>query len=364
MRNYKSIFVTISSVMISLMSASVSADTRNVDFRDIRAMGMGGAGLATMTGFNALIYNPALLAKSGFELELINIQANMSNDIIDLIDFLDENEDLLDNYDNITEAEQDMLLKDMDEFDNNLIGAGVFPKVGVVMKGVAVGVYATSEAEFKIDKGIFEPRLFVSAHADVVTSFGFGQQLPAGTIGFLPNNLYVGGAAKIITRYSHSFETSASDAEFGFVIDSLKENKQTGYGIDLGAHYEMIPEKLSVGIKVVDLLSSIGDDSPPMLFNVGTSYTVINNFILAADYNDIFFSRGGNIFKKFFFGGEYSAIGVLDLRLGFAQGYPSAGFGIDLNGIAFDWAIYGVEKGESPGGDADYIYSGRVRIGL
>ena len=48
-------------LIISGVALTSTADTRNVNFRDIRSLGMGGVGVTTMDGFNSLIYNPALL---------------------------------------------------------------------------------------------------------------------------------------------------------------------------------------------------------------------------------------------------------------------------------------------------------------
>ncbi len=350
-------------MVLCLSGPKTSAEVPNVNFQDVRALGMGGAGLTTIDGFSSLIYNPASLAKAEFGLEIINVQANMSKDIIDLIDFIDDNEDVFDDFDILTDEEQEQLLKDMDKFDNNSIGVGVYPKIGVVFKGVAFGVYGTGNVDFKLDKGIFDPKIFAIGHVDVVYSAGYGTKLPLGIIGFLPNDLYVGGALKIINRSFVNYKSAASDADFETVLDSLEENETNGFGVDLGALYEVIPEKLTVGLKVTDILSDIGDEKMPMIVNIGASLKLNEALLLSADYNDFFMHRGASFFNRLYLGGEYSLGNILLARAGFAQGYPSVGAGLNLGAIQIDGAIYGIEKSKSPGGDGDYNYSVRLKIG-
>ncbi len=362
----KKIFISvlIISLTLCLVSVSLAGNAPNVTFRDIRAMGMGGAGVATMEGFNALMYNPALLGKADFGLELINIQANMSKDVFDLIDFIDDNQDALDNFTDLTLAEQEQLLRDMDKFDNNSIGAGVMPKVGLVMSNFAVGVYATGEVDFKIDKGIFDPKIFAYGHLDIVYSAGYGSKLPLGIISFLPNDLYYGVDLKIIRRSFANYKSSATDLEFDNVIDSLEENETTGFGLDFGLLYEMMPGKLTLGAKVNDFLSDIGDDKMPMIVNVGAAYKFSENLLFAADYNDFFMHKSASLFNRLYFGAELHLGHILMARGGFAQGYPSIGAGLSFGALAFDGAIYGIEKSNNPGGDGDYNYAVRIKIGM
>lgn len=356
--------IVICGLVLAMTAATATADTRNVSFRDIRSLGMGGVGVTTMDGFNSLMYNPALLGVSDFELEIINVQANISKDIIDLVKFIDDNEDILDNFTDTTTAAQDQLIDDMTKFDNNEFGAGVLPKFGISVRNYAAGVYATSEVTFKLDMGVFEPRIFATGHADVVISGGAGFKLEPGLISFMPNDLYIGGAIKIIRRKSIDFRSSAADADFESIIDSLEEDQLTGYGIDFGLFYELIPGQINVGAKVTDFLASIDGNKPPMLINVGASWKFSEKLLLAADYDDFFMARGNHFLNRLYLGGEYSIGSILSFRGGFGQGYPSFGTGVDFGAVAFDFAIYGIEKGSDPGGDGDYSYSGRLKIGI
>ena len=364
MKHKHIVFITVFVVSALVVATGAQADSPNVRFNDIRALGMGGPGITTMNDFSALMYNPALLGKVEFGLEIINIQARLSKDAVGLIDFIDKNEAIFDNFDDTTDAARDQLLNDLEQYDDNSMGAGVDPKFGVVTRNFAVGVYGTSVAEFRIDRGIFEPRIYATGQADLVYSAGYGMKLPTGTVGFLPNEIYVGGALKIIERRWVNFRTTASSADFDNVVDSLKENKINGFGIDLGALYELVPGQVDVGMKITDILSDLGDDNPPIKVNVGASYYFSPELVLAADYNDLFMTRSENFFNRLYMGGEYRLGKVFSARAGFGQGYPSIGAGVDLGALAFDGAIYGVEKTGAPGGDGDYSYAGRLKIGL
>jgi hypothetical protein len=352
-------------LLVLLVVAAPQAGTHNVRFNDIRAIGMGGPGVATMKDFSALMYNPAMLGKAEFGLDIISIQGRLSKDVLNLVDFIDKNKDIFDNFadSSTTDAERDQLLKDLEEFDDNPMGAGVDPKIGVVASNFAIGAYATGEVEFRIDRGIFEPRIFAYGNSDLVYSAGYGMKLPTDLISFLPNDLYVGGALKIIERRSIVYRTAASDADFDAVLDSLKENKVNGFGIDLGFLYEVMPGRLDVGMKVTDILADLGDDNPPMIINVGTSFQVMPALLLAADYNDMFMTTKQNFFNRLYLGGEYALAKVLFVRAGFAQGYPAVGAGLDFGAVRLDGAIYGVEKTTRPGGDGDYNFAGRLIIG-
>lgn len=359
----KELVLSCALLLVLLIVAMPQAGTRNVRFNDIRAIGMGGPGIATMKDFSALMYNPAMLGKAEFGLDIISIQGRLSKDVLDLVDFIDKNEAVFDNFVDTTDAARDQLLDELEEFDDNPMGAGVDPKIGVVTSGFAAGAYATGEVEFRIDRGIFEPRIFATGHSDLVFSGGYGMKLPTDLISFLPNDIYVGGALKIIERRSIVYRTTASDAEFDSVVDSLKENKVTGFGIDFGFLYEVLPGRLDVGMKVTDFLSDLGDDNPPMLINVGAAFQVMPELMLAADYNDMFMTTGQNFFNRLYLGGEYALAKMLFVRAGFAQGYPSIGAGLDFGAVRLDGAIFGVEKTTRPGGDGDYSFAGRLIIG-
>jgi hypothetical protein len=180
--------------------------------------------------------------------------------------------------------------------------------------------------------------------------FSAGMAFDLTQFNLLPGNLMGGAAIKFVNRYQvERLQMAAGDIDLETALDTLIEEKESSFGVDLGVLYEAIPEKLDIGMKVSDFIGGkLGDEKPPMIINVGASYRLTEDLLLAADYNDFFFHRGENIFNKLYLGGEYSLGNVLLLRGGFAQGYPTIGAGLNFKILVIDGAIYGIERTGAP----------------
>ncbi len=361
----KSIFV-IASLLLLLSASAAFGETPNVNYKSVRALGMGGPGITTMNDFSALMYNPAQLSKCKFHIDIPGVQIRAGKDVVDMFEFYNDNEQLFDNFADTSLEAQNELLDGLAPFDDKWIGTGAYPTVGFTAKNFAIGGYAAADAEFKTDKGIFEPRVYMHGIGDYVFSAGIAFQMPEVLkFGVLPGEFHGGVSFKYITRYEvHELQLKASDMDLETVYDTLIENTETGYGVDLGLLYEVIPERLNLGLKVTDFLGKIGDENTPMLFNVGASFHLGKSLMLAADFNDFFFHYGENIFNKLYFGGEYSLGRILFLRGGFGQGYPAGGVGLNLGILTIDGAIYGDEKTDAPGGEGSYNYAVRLKLGV
>ena len=356
----------ITALVIMLLSASVFAQNdRTVRFEDIRALAMGGAGITTLEGFNAVIYNPASVARAGNNLDLICVQVGVGNDILDMYDFIDENESRFDDFDNLAAEEQQDFLDDLTPWDDNWMGASAQPSIGFTTSGFAAGVYISGRVDTKIDKGVIaSPRVFMKGTIDRVIVLGAATKLPASFLATLfPNDLHAGISIKLIERRTTSIQASASNTDFENALDSLKEHKKNGFGLDVGLLYDLIPGKVTAGMSVTDLLASIEDHDTHPIVNFGSSYQV-GPWLFAADYRDLFFHYGGNMFNRLYLGAEYSLGKILLLRGGIAQGYPSIGAGLDFQVVKLEGAIYGFERTGTPGGDGDYNYAARLKIGF
>jgi hypothetical protein len=115
---------------------------------------------------------------------------------------------------------------------------------------------------------------------------------------------------------------------------------------------------------VVDLIGSVDGDRVPTAVNVGAVWHPHRKLTVAADYNDLFFNVGENMFNKLYLGAEYRPLPILPLRAGFGQGWPSVGGGLDFKVVQLDVSIYGIEHSTHPGGDGDYNYAVRLRAGF
>ena len=282
---------------ITVLAVTAWSGPPNVRFTDVGALGMGGAGICTQDNFNALYYNPAMLVRSGFHLDIINFQMRMSKDISDMADIYSDNQEHFDNYtdeDLVTDAERLDLYNKLAKYDDNWIGFGAYPQIGITFSHFAIGAYASVDLDFKTDLGVMvEPRVYLYGIGDQVFTGGLAFKMPE----FLPNDLYGGAALKIIKRYEVYEKMNASDVEMEDAYDTLIEDSKSGYGIDLGFLYELKPGKADIGVKITDLVASIDGDKPSMVVNVGAAYWLTENFVFAADYNDLFFADGENIFN-------------------------------------------------------------------
>jgi len=352
-------------VLLVAVAANAQQD-RTRRFEDIRALGMGGAGLTTLESFQAVIYNPARLAT--FEhatFDLLSLQLGVGKDVIDLLDFVDKNQDRFEDFDNLTRDEQKEFLDEMTPYDENWMGVSGYPSIGLAMKNFAVGVYGAGRVDFMLDKGIWDPRIFGWGLADLIVTGGIGFQVPKNiSQSILPNTLYAGASFKYIERRFSSLRLQASNTEIESVYDSLKENTYTGFGVDVGFIYDFIPERSQIAVTAVDLIADLDRFETPVIVNVGGHYHLTKRILLAADYRDVFFHYGGNVFNRLYFGAEANLASILYARGGVGQGYPSVGAGLNLKVLKIDVAIYGIERTRAPGGDGDYNYTARLRVGI
>jgi len=353
-------------VLLSILVAGsvMGQGQQRLRFLDIRALGMGGPGITTLNNQSALAYNPAMLSRASTRVEILNLHVNASKDVNGLYNYIDDNQDVLDNFTDTTLAEQQRILNEMSEFDNNWMGVGAFPGIGLTVRNFGIGSYGISNLGTRINKGIFEPRIIVDGQAEWIITGGAATPVPARNI--LPGNLYAGAAIRIIQRWASLVDYSAADFDVDNAYDSLvsDQNKSTGWGLDLGLLYEAIPGRLDLGAKVSDVLSRVHGESRAVIVNVGGSFQITKQLFAAADFNDLFFHDGGNAFTHLYFGGEFLPTNFLALRGGFGQGYPSAGIGFDFRYVRIDAAYFGVEQTDSPGGDGDYSYALRLGFGF
>jgi len=348
---------------LSGLIASPATASENVGFKDIRSLAMGGTGVAHQANFNAVVFNPALLAKAGFDLHIVSLQVTASQDIKDLVEFIDDNADSLDNFTDISDEAQQQLLDDMAPFDNKWMGAQAAPQIGFATRGFALGVYGTGDVDFRVDKGIIPPRIGAKGRIDRVIVGAAALKAPTAVANILPGQTWIGGTLKIIERRETSLETSFEDADFESVVDSLEEYTTNGWGFDVGLLWDAPGGGLTLGANLVDLIGSLGDDSPPMVVNVGGAYRLSEKLTLAADIDDLFFHEGMSFFNRVYIGGEFLPAKFFALRGGFGQGYPFFGMGLDFSVLRLDAAVYGLERTDNPGGESDYNYVARLVLG-
>jgi len=304
----------------------ITSLTFSLEFQPLgfRAVGMGGAGVASASGSNALYYNPALLAYHNYSAEF-SLEAGIGGREINLINPLDKlvNEDELDKtLDNITNRAPisgsntaDGTNKKMEDALKQIYrlsvgnGLSIMPTVGfgAQMGSFGIGVYG--EGEISASAVIDREHLYVIIKDD--KNGGYYYYYPkTDTYGAtdkttyekyslvyaLDNNLtYVRvkglAIAEVPIGYGYSFDVKGASISIGVALkylqgityfnklslkstdedklrDSLTDNSKTTstYGVDVGLLIKA--NKIKFGIVGKDL------NSPKFDFYNGTKYTI------------------------------------------------------------------------------------------
>ena len=343
--------------------AAVSADD-TVAYNNAKSVGMGSARIAGGFNYNGFVDNPALLARvNGIRFSVANVPIGINEDLKDVATFIKDNSENFENYEELSEDDKDAFMDDMEEFDGKWGRLMVSPMVDIAANffgyGIGLAVYNTTDVAFKIDKGIYEPRVWGEGTSNTVAVLGVSKQLFL----FAPG-LTVGANLKYIQRRKASlFTIPASDlgdieSTIEPVTDEIENNDTTAIAVDLGALLELP----LIGAEVGATMQSIGDGRGASL-DMGIAKLMFNDrLLLLADYVDVLDNNRENVFNKIHFGAEYRAA-ILALRAGISKGYPSLGLGLDFRVIDIDYAWYTEELSKGPGGNEDGRHLIQIKLG-
>lgn len=348
------LLVVCAALSVAAEAFAGTVQTNRAPFRaDIRALGMGGAYVAAGKNGNAFLYNPALLTQVGTDVSL-PISIGIDQNTIDVFDFVSDNQDKLENFDELTTEEQAELYRDMTRIDDEDVRVRISPLFNIVTKNFGLAAYGTVNAGAAISKGIYEPRVRADGLGDVVVVLGLANQVSP--------RLAVGVNAKIVNRRSAGFRVGASKVgdTFDSILDSL-EQSDTGFALDVGGLIRL-SNRARVGVVAQDLIGKVGDEEFPLNLKAGIAWDPVRRITLTADVTDLFNQDGVSLFNRVFMGGEVR-VPVLQLRGGFYQGYPSFGAGINLFIVKLDYAFYRQEFGRLPGVDGRSQHEFQFKIG-
>ena len=362
-KSYKLLIFTILTALLS--SIAFAGAGRGVSYNTMRNRAMGGVGIISAKGATAFIINPALLNRGRVSVSPISLQFFLNNSFFDLGEFISDNADSLGNIGELSSATLDTIYQDLNKIDNRWMKLGLPLSSAITVRNIGIAAYWDLDMELKIDKGIYEPHLFVRGKIDRVVTFGFGKG-----IDFVMPGLKAGAAVKFITR-EEAKEIKLGFSDIGDGEDAIEELLDTlsatksGFGIDIGGLYSL-NDKIELGIVVADIIGSIGDDddddvSPNLKF--GASYKLLNRVSAEINFIDLLNTDGTNFFKRVHIGGEVD-LPLLKLRGGFFQGYPSFGIGINLIIIQADFAVWTEEIGPIPGLDGETFYGAQINLGF
>jgi hypothetical protein len=349
-------------VVILLAGLAVEGTCGSTDgpfYYNIRSLGMGGAGVATGKGVEAMVYNPALLAQVPFDLALPRIRIEFTDDLFEIIKFATDHQDDFANYKSLPPDAGKKFLDDMAPFDDKWVRFNLAPAVGLSLQRIAVLGYNNTRGGIRLDKGIYTPRTYAEGVMDNVVTGGIS--LPA-----MPG-LDVGLGIKYIDRRESGLVKLSASSLGGNkkiiqdVIDKISESK-TGYGVDVGGIYKLT-ESIQLGFVMQDLLGKVGDDDLRLNVRAGACWHPVRGLTLAADIVDLLNRGSDAALKKVHLGAEVD-VPVLKLRVGINQGYPTIGVGLNLLILQIEYAYYGYETGISPGDLPEWRHALQIGLGF
>lgn len=365
----------------------------------------GGAGVALPSAETALFYNPAHLARPDlrpFTLTVLAVQGGANPKLLGDVRFL------LDEVVPAVERGFQTPLSDEDRalFDRAL-ERGARPTVGraavtlpqLTLRaggvGLGAGVFATNTTRYRFeDLGGGIPLLDLFAQADLIGAAAVGAALPNTPVAVGTTARY----ARRVIGYKHKDLLAMDpDREHLHLIGG-----QT-LAFDVGLHATDVapelPGRLDVGLALYDVLGGgftyalersirLGGNGAPdeaeiarvleafeardgrTSFRLGAAYRLeilgpLARVALAADYVSTSSSESAQpALAKLRLGAEGTLGGLLALRAGIGQGYPSVGLGLRLPGVRLDYALFGEEDGRLPGQLPRYSHVMQVRVGL
>ncbi len=396
--------ILVSSFILGLIGSVAFATEPPTQIEFVRPLGMGGAFTAIADDHNIFSFNPAgLVQRTGSQFTLLEIAAGGAKDTMDLIDFVDENKDVLDNWDTSTPAQQaditNKIINNISRLDPRIYAAAnTFTYLsGPVFWGahLGFGVQGVVDSTVRLDVGPGGiPNVSFSVNNDVIVPLTIARRWNAP---LLPGTLGVGLTGKLMRRFKTE-QTRISVLQLDDV-ESPPIAQGTGFGSDLGLLYQPT-NRTNIGVMVQDFLGTkLHFDAEPSeggfqgynerdtvirpRTNVGLAMTpesllwllpTGDRWTFSADIRDVASRDEHVLFQKGFkqiLGddfGRHTHLGAefrywfLRFRGGAYQGYPTAGLGLDIPLLKLDFAYYGREIGAQAGDKRQDMYVASLAI--
>lgn len=342
----------------------VSAENRTVTYRNAKTLGMGNAKIAGGYGYNGFIDNPALLSRVHIiRLSVINLPITINKHALDIGKFIDDNQDKFENFDELSNQEMVDFLDDVQKYDGKWAHINLSPLFDIAFslpgQSLGLAVYNTTDVSVKVDRGIYEPRVWGKGTSDLVAVLGYARPLT-----MLYPGLTVGVNLKYIQRRRASlFQIKATDLGdiqeiIEPVTEEVKEEEKNTFAVDVGALWDIPFIDTEVGATI----QSIGDGKGASV-DIGASKRFLSdNLTLLADYIDFFDNNKENVFNKLHIGAEYK-MQTIAFRTGINSGYPVVGMGLDFRIIDIDAAYFFDELSNAPGVNEDTRYIVQLKFG-
>lgn len=300
-----------------------------------KSVGMGGAGVASSSGSVATYNNPALLAKTTYDVEIslgggistYDHGAGASMQALDNSGFIDTMDRISNNIASLTVADKANLINGKDivmAMDGNSVelapqayfaaqfssfGMGVFGSSDVVGTAVvdqaydqliftddgtnyihiddngnetisSAGAYTSSSIDYAVNNDLTYVQAIGIALSEVPVAYGHKFELSGG-------NLMLGGAAKFMQAITYTETLSIDNSGSS---DNKNDKTSTDFGLDLGLAYEpSFAKELTIAVVAKNLNSPEFEFTngstvkiDPMI-RAGVAYNILDSLEFAAD---------------------------------------------------------------------------------
>jgi len=326
--------------LISILALSVTSLSA-MQFQAIgyQAISMGGAGVANSSGSVSTYNNPALLAKSKYDVEIslgggISTQdhgAGASMQSLEDTHFMDTIDKASEDVTNLTQSDVDNLYAGKDiilDIDGKSVEAAPHGYMAAQVSGFGLGVFGTSDAvatanvsqahdrfifqdtaslglyveldsagniaasdlatyqassmEYAVNNGLTNAQIQAIVISEVPVAYGHKFELSGG-------NIYVGGAMKYMQATAYTETMKIDNSEESGTSDK-EEYSSSNFGLDLGLAYEPSFSKdlmLALVAKNLNTLSfklsdSVDVEIEPMI-RAGVAYNIFDSLEVAVD---------------------------------------------------------------------------------
>lgn len=254
----KKVFVSSLVVGLSVSLSLATEPPTRIEF--VRPLGMGGAFTAIADDHNVFSFNPAgLVQRTGSQFTLLEIAAGVAKDTTDLIDFIDDNKDVIDNWDTSTPQQQaditNKIITNISRLDPRIyVAANTLTYLsGPVFWGahLGLGVQGVVDSSIRMDIGPGGvPNVSFAVNNDIVLPVTLAKRWDAPLV---PGTIGMGLTGKLMRRY----KTEQNRISFLQLddIESPPVAQGDGFGSDIGLLYQPT-DRTNIGLMVQDFLGT------------------------------------------------------------------------------------------------------------
>jgi len=315
----------------------------------VRPLAMGNAFVAVADDFNALYYNPAGLARiKEWQMEIVNPRFDLSTNTYFLAKTIKSKGKM-----NLSD---ELNTIDDDAGKPNYVGVGITPYF--IAPGWGFGINSNNFASFIAHKNV---DVELNANAKLIVPI-------SKAANFFSNRLSLGVTVK--AEAIAGIDRDVSVNNISIISKNTNSNQKIddfitsgkGIGVDLGLLFTPsdTPMEPTFGMSITDVggtkLTKLlkkgepADDIPPSV-NTGISFKPIKTerqyLLVAIDTQMI--NQDEHFSHKLSFGLEYGVLKVIKVQAGLLDGYPTAGFQLDLTLLKIRLATYAVDRSDLVG---------------